>query len=291
MAAVFTAASVEGRILLGLRAGEMDTTACYERFPGFSSLIGRLARAGLVARGDDSYRLTDAGRAACPFRNPRAATPAAPAPIKEIQPMPATACLTTAKVLDRIIAAGPSGISPSSLAAQFGVGNKGIYYHIKGMGAAVLKTRGLVVAAGFVRPEIPAEVAAEAEKIAQEYAEMIDFEIEPAIEEPSRDAMANHDVTSGSPVAEAGKQARLKAERLFPEAPEFAAVAEAAAERVARRARDLPAYLDIDDPDQVEIAIFSSGGMDIYFDDNTIALSGPVLAKLRAFLGVSQRGR
>ena len=136
MAAVFTAETIEGRILLGMRAGAMETTACYERFPGFSQIIGGLARAGLVERGDDSYRLTAAGRAACPFRNPSAAKPAATAPIKEIQPMPATAGLTTARVLDRIIAAGPTGISPNDLAAEFGISNKGIYYHIKGIGAS-----------------------------------------------------------------------------------------------------------------------------------------------------------
>lgn len=249
MAAVFTAESGEGRILLGLRAGEMDTPACYERFPGFSQLIGGLARAGLVARGDDSYRITDAGRAACPLRNPKAAPPAATAPIKETPPMSATAGLTTAKVLDRIIAAGPAGISPNALAAEFGVTNKGIYYHIKGMGAAVLKTRGLVLAAGFAQPEIPAE----AEKIAQEFAEMIDFEIEPAQESPAeRDAVA----------AVFGPALRVA-----------------------------PDCLCIDDPDQVEMAVFSSGGMDIYFDDNTITLAAPVLAKLRAFLGFPQRGR
>lgn len=240
-----TADSQEGRILLGLRAGAMDGFACRQRFPYFRHLIGRLVRAGLVEGGNDSYRLTAAGRAACPFRNPKATPPAA-APVKEIQPMPATTGLTAARVLERIIAAGSAGISPKALAAEFGVTDGAIYYHVKGMGAAGFKKRGLLVAAGFVKPEIPAEVAAEAEKIAQEYAEMIDFEIDPAP----------------------------------PEAP-----AETTAERVARRARDLPEYIDIDDPDQVEIAVFSSGGMDIYFDDNTITLSAPVLAKLRAFLG------
>lgn len=246
MAAVFTAASIEGRILLGLRAGAMDTVACYERFPYFSHVIGGMERAGLVEGGNDSYRLTAAGRAACPFRNPKAAPPGAAAPVKEIQPMPATAKLTAARILERIIAASPSGISPKALAAEFGVTRNAIHYHLNGLGDAVIKTRGSLVAAGSKKPEIPAEVAAEAEKIAQEYAEMIDFEIDPAP----------------------------------PEAP-----AETTAERVARRARDLAEYIDIDDPDQVEIAVFSSGGMDIYFDDNTITLSAPVLAKLRAFLG------
>ncbi len=117
------------------------------------------------------------------------------------------------------------------------------------MGAAVLKARGLVVASCFAKPEIPAEVAAEADRIAREFAEMIDFEIEPAPEAP-----APREPAPAAPPA-------------------------------------LPQYLAIDDPDRVEMAVFSSGGMDIYFDDNTISLSAPVLAKLRAFLGVSQGGR
>ncbi len=262
-----TADSLRGRILLALRAGTTEKDAIYERFTSFATVIGGLEHAYLVERGAYSYRLTDAGRAACPFRNPKAAPPGASAITKEIQPMPATAGLTTTKVLDRIIAAGPAGTSANALADEFGVSNKGIYYHIKGMGAAVCKTRGRVVAAGFVKPGIPAEIAAEAEKIAREYAEMIDFEIEPAAEAPAKRAAGG-----------------------FVPALRESAAAENA-KPGAWHLRVAPDCLCIDDPDQVEMAVFSSGGMDIYFDDNTITLSAPVLAKLRAYLGVSQRGR
>lgn len=285
---LITADSLNGRVLLALRAGEMEFEACHERFVSFGTVIGGLVHAGLVERGDDSYRITGAGRAACPFRNPKAAPPGASAITKEIQPMSATAGITTPQVLDRIIAAGPAGISPKDLAAEFGISNKGIYYHLKAMGAAVQKTRGIVVAAGFVKPEIPAEVAAEAEKIAQEYAEMIDFEIEPAAEAAAEGPAIDGFISS---LRESGRQARLNNERLLLEAPEVSAVAESTAERVASRIRALPEYLDIDDPDLVEFCVFSSGGMDIYFDDNTISMAAPVLAKLRAFLGASQRGR
>ena len=43
---------------------------------------------------------------------------------------------------------------------------------------------------------------------------------------------------------------------------------------------------DLEDPDQVEFCIFSSGGFEIMSDQGTIGLSAPVLNKLRAFLGL-----
>lgn len=42
----------------------------------------------------------------------------------------------------------------------------------------------------------------------------------------------------------------------------------------------------LDTPDDVEFAIFSSGGLDIYCADTTITLNKPVLGKLRNFLGL-----
>lgn len=44
----------------------------------------------------------------------------------------------------------------------------------------------------------------------------------------------------------------------------------------------------LSDPDTVEFAIYSSGGLDIYCDDCAITLDRAVLAKLRAFLGLFQ---
>ena len=51
---------------------------------------------------------------------------------------------------------------------------------------------------------------------------------------------------------------------------------------------DAPIIEDISliDPDTVEFAIFSSGGLDIYSDDGTVTMTAPVLRKLRAFLGL-----
>ncbi len=42
----------------------------------------------------------------------------------------------------------------------------------------------------------------------------------------------------------------------------------------------------LDDPDTVEFAVYSSGGLDIYCEDCAITLHKPVLAKLRYFLGL-----
>ncbi len=44
----------------------------------------------------------------------------------------------------------------------------------------------------------------------------------------------------------------------------------------------------LDTPDDVEFAIFSSGGLDIYCADTTITLNKAVLGKLRGFLGLFQ---
>lgn len=54
-------------ILLALRAGEMDRSQLYERFGGNTCEL--LIALGYVERfGDSSYRITDAGRKACPSR-------------------------------------------------------------------------------------------------------------------------------------------------------------------------------------------------------------------------------
>lgn len=78
-----------GRLLLALRAGGMTAAQLAERFGGNSG-ISQLVRAGLVTGDADGYRLTDAGRAACPLRNPLAArVPSAPtATLRRIDPAP-----------------------------------------------------------------------------------------------------------------------------------------------------------------------------------------------------------
>ena len=63
-------ARMRDRVLLALRAGEASSEALDERLGGdHSSTLSELVRQGLVERDDMwgvSYRLTNAGRAACP---------------------------------------------------------------------------------------------------------------------------------------------------------------------------------------------------------------------------------
>lgn len=68
-----------GRALLALRAGEMTSGAITERI-GNGGVVSALARIGLVEGDTDGWRLTAAGRAACPLRNPLAATVLKPPP-------------------------------------------------------------------------------------------------------------------------------------------------------------------------------------------------------------------
>ena len=67
-----------GRVLLALRPASMGTDEIRERFGYTPNALPVLVRRGLVEKfGCDNknyaYRLTPAGRAACPYRNPLAA--------------------------------------------------------------------------------------------------------------------------------------------------------------------------------------------------------------------------
>ncbi len=74
-----TADSINGRVLLALRAGRMTSSEIRERFPTGNPDLTGLARRGLVRVVSDAekgsvYELTDAGRDVCPRRNPDSAT-------------------------------------------------------------------------------------------------------------------------------------------------------------------------------------------------------------------------
>ena len=60
-----------GRILLALRAGETDSSALNERFCNPFDVLSSLTRLGLITstgRQPATYRITPAGRKACPSR-------------------------------------------------------------------------------------------------------------------------------------------------------------------------------------------------------------------------------
>lgn len=113
----YTADSDAGRLLLALRAGPTTAAELAERF-GRSHGIGALERRGLVVSEAGAYRLTEAGRAACPLGNPLAAGIAPPV-VAKLPPEPAmpapqyTSSRTT--VLRHLTAAGAQGVTRQAL--------------------------------------------------------------------------------------------------------------------------------------------------------------------------------
>lgn len=84
----YTQSNVAGRALLALRAGAMTTDQLVERFgSNVNTALARLAREGLIVRTADVdrhalWRLTDAGRIACPRRRDPVKPPNLPYPDK-----------------------------------------------------------------------------------------------------------------------------------------------------------------------------------------------------------------
>jgi hypothetical protein len=151
-----TADSGAGRLLLALRRG--PHTAGLLEAAGCSTVhLPALLKANLVFNFDSEYRLTDAGRAACPFRNPLAATAAEP----EKFTMPkGEAKMTRQQVLAAIQAAGAAGISSKALIEKFGCSESNIYNHImllnRAQPAVITKPRpGVVVAVEFAETSAP----------------------------------------------------------------------------------------------------------------------------------------
>lgn len=60
-----------GKALQALRAGGMTSAEASERWPTYgTNYFNELRRLGLVAHDGETWTLTAAGRAACPYRNP-----------------------------------------------------------------------------------------------------------------------------------------------------------------------------------------------------------------------------
>lgn len=109
----------EIRALQALRAPSgIDSMQAGERWPNAGTRdLYALVRRGFAEKIDDTFFITEAGRAACPCRNPLAATPATP---PEVFTMPkGETQVTRQQVLDAIVAAGPSGISRKELIKKF----------------------------------------------------------------------------------------------------------------------------------------------------------------------------
>lgn len=337
-----TADNVDGRTLLALRAGPMTPGEISARVGG--SVSRWLIKAGYVEESDCYYRLTDAGRAACPLRNPLAA----PGNVRPAIYVPETDmsrnnCITRQQVLAAIVEAGAAGCSPKSLIERFECSDQVIYNHVLSLdkkkppvifkpergrivasqfnglqpprkivqsaaGSATHATRETVLAWLEDQPEgnsaVPAAVAqgigctedstravlaglyaglkVDRQKIGNDFAYFVgQLQAETATPEASAPAIAEQAVESApqeAPVAPTEQPAAIPSQQLVDEiADMLRTTAPAVVEDVM-----------LDDPEQVEFAIFSSGGLDIYCAETTVTLNKAVLGKLRAFLGLFQ---
>lgn len=130
----YDASSAIGRTLLALRAGQMTSGELDERF-GRSAPLTAMAKHGLVTGDADGWSITDAGRAACPLRNPLAAktTPAPHAALPRItsgklptEPRCHVSTgdqsmnkkLTAVDQVRKLLAASPDGITRKDLIKQ-----------------------------------------------------------------------------------------------------------------------------------------------------------------------------
>lgn len=119
---------LEIRALQALRAGGMTAAEAIERWVGGAKSLNALCRKGLATQIDELFVITEAGRAACPYRNPLAAPGARPA-LQEIS-MSQNTAVTRQNVLAAIVAAGPAGITRRALISRFNVGESCIDNHI-----------------------------------------------------------------------------------------------------------------------------------------------------------------
>lgn len=191
---------------------------------------------------------------------------------------------TTSDVFDAICAAGPDGTTPIALSSLLAVSDQTIFNHLKSLtrepGAVVRRPRkGQLVASRYLDgapesadepavAEAPGVPEAEVEKHARDYAGMLDFDLEAAqsVDLTAADSVDNaRQRDAGPETTAAGVQPY--AERL----PNFVPLVE---------------DIELNDPEQVEFAIFSSGGLDMYTDQGNVTLSKDVLHKLRRFLGL-----
>lgn len=345
-----TSANPEGRALLALRAGPMTPTEVGARIG--CSLPGWLIKVGYVVLDDSYYRLTEAGRAACPYRNPLAAPGVVqPYTFKPETDMSRGNCITRQQVLATIVEAGAAGITRMQLVERFKCAEANIDMHISALNRqlppVIFKPeRGRVCAiehaANVPAPKVienatvkalhatreavldwlgkaPAEVMAtpwsvahgigctedstravlaglyaglkvDRQKLGDEWAYFIGA---PKME------------TQSEPVTEPVVRVEPAAEPTMPPPAEVLPVEEIVlpgGELVMPSVKDIdelakmlapiaPTVVEdvmLDDPDGVEFAIFSSGGLDIYCAETTVTLNKGVLNKLRRFLGLFQ---
>lgn len=245
-----------GVALLALRAGGMSAEQVQERWPTRNHGFFKAVRLGLAERVGDEYRLTEAGRAACPLRNPLAAAGAVQPPVTTETDMARDNILTRQQVLAAIKSAGPAGITKAQLTAQFNdiVDEPAVTSHLvvlKKSGEALNPSRGLWVAATFGG-------AAEVERI-----EIADVHPTTAA---NFEALGPGDDAEAPATSSAEPKQEVRIELVTP----FSVVIDAA--------------------DDIEIGLFSDGSLRIVAEGAVISLAMPATRKLRDFLGLFQGG-
>lgn len=283
--------SAEIRALQALRApGGIDTAQASERWPsGGSNALYALVRRGFAEKIDDTFFITEAGRAACPFRNPLAGKPANP---PEVKSMPRARVTTQATVLATIAAAGAAGITRAALFDRTDATHKAIANHLVRLlssGAIQRPERGLYVATDLkTAQETPSTATVEScvqqtAKSETQAALTATGDTQSNVEGTPRIAYdwvkgpAPHDIHGTSLDVHHHDAADLPPASL--------------AQQMAQIGGYIPTIVEdinVADPKDVEFAIYSSGCMDMHFTDLSVTLQPPVLAKLRGFLGLFQ---
>lgn len=188
--------------------------------------------------------------------------------------------LTRQQVLAAIVAAGSSGMSRAALIDKFAhlVSIQSIEMHMSALyrqqPPVVFKPKpGQLVAIEFEpAPATATNLTSISTKLVSETPSTA---TDDWIPEPlATDQPAAHDIHGVSLAVDHHEVADLPA-------PSLAA-------QMAQIGGRLPAIVEdmtLDNPDTVEFALYSSGGLDIFAEDCAITLQAPVLAKLRSFLG------
>lgn len=253
-------------VLQALRAGPMTAMEMAERWSFGSDYAYHLKRAGLVELVEDEFRITPAGRAACPCRNPLAATAATP---PEIFTMPkGETHVTRQQVLAAILVRGPSGATRKELIEKFAsrATEQAIDMHLTALNRqsppVVYKPRPSLFIDIRFKPA-GACVQDSSESDTQTALTATD------------DTQAEVDIHGVSLAVDHHEAADLPASSL--------------ATQMAQIGGALPAIVEdirISDPEDVEFCVYSSGGLEIIHTDGVVTLDRAVLAKLRDFLGL-----
>ena len=200
--------SLQGKALQALRAGGMTGGEAAERWPTYgANYFAELRRLGLVAHDGETWTLTAAGRAACPYRNPLLAKPANEQPEKTA--MQGKTTVSGIDMLAAIKAAGPAGTTAKALIKRFGCSETIVYNHIMRFSRAqppvIFKPRhGIVVAIEYqtAHRQAAAYEAALPPSVGAHFTSPVDIEgISLAVD--------HHEVGAMSPEAEAAQMALI----------------------------------------------------------------------------------